>query len=72
MNDPLPMRYCQGVGDLHRDRDRILDGDRTLQQPFGQRRSVDQFKHQGGHAVDAFEAIDGADVRMVARLSRGP
>ena len=36
-----------------------------MQQPLGKRRSVDQFKYQGGHAVDALEAIDGADVRMV-------
>ena len=65
MNDPLPMRHLQGVCDLHRDRDGILDGERTLQQPLGERRSVDQFKYQGGHSVDALEAIDGADVRMV-------
>ena len=65
MNDPLPMRHLQGVCDLDRDRDGILDGERTLQQPLGECRSVDQFKYQGGHSVDALEAIDGADVRMV-------
>jgi hypothetical protein len=65
MNDPLPVRHLQGVCDLYRDRDGIPDGERTFQQPLGERRSLDQLEYQGGHSVDPLEAIDGADVLVV-------
>ena len=35
--------------------------------PFGQRFALDQLQDQAAHAVCFFDAVDGADVRMIER-----
>ncbi len=36
-------------------------------EPLGEGRPLDQFKDKGTHAVEIFDAIDRADMRMVQR-----
>ena len=67
MDDPLLVRRLERLGDLARDRQRLLDRDRSARDPIGERRPFDQLEHQRLDAVGLLEAVDRRDVRMVER-----
>ena len=67
MDDPLLVRRFERLGDLPRDRQRLVERDRPVRDPIGERRAFDQLHHQRAHAVGVFEAVDVRDVRMVQR-----
>jgi hypothetical protein len=65
MDDALLVRRLDRVGDLLRDRQRLVDGNRPLRDPIGERRAFDQLHDQGVEAVGILEAMDLRDVRMI-------
>ncbi len=67
MDDALLVRGLEAFGDLLRDRDRFVDGDRTALQPLGEVFAFDQLQRQRDDAVALFEPVDRGDVRMVER-----
>ena len=44
---------------------RLVDGNRPLRDPIGERRAFDQLHDQGVQAAGILEAIDLRDVRMI-------
>ena len=65
MDDPLLVRRLERLGDLLRDRQRLVDGNRPPRDPIGERRAFDQLHHQRVHAAGILEAVDLRDVRMI-------
>jgi hypothetical protein len=70
MDDALLMRRFERLGNLPRDRQGLVERDRSLGDPIGQRRAFHQFKHQRAYAVGVFQAVDAANVRMTQRGQR--
>ena len=64
---PFSWAASSAVGDLLRDRERLVERDRSAGDAIGERRPFDQLQHQRAHTSGLFEAVDGADVRMVQR-----
>ena len=54
MDDPLFMGGFERLRDLPGDGQRLVERDRSLRNPVGQRRSLDQFQHE--RAVLPFES----------------
>lgn len=67
MDDPLLVRGFEGVRDLRRDSERLVDGNRPADDPIGECRALDQLHHQGVCAVGVFEPVDLRDVLMIER-----
>ena len=67
MNDALLVRALERVGDLPRDGNRVVEGDRALSNAVRQRRTFDEFQHQRVHAGRILQAVDVSDVRVVER-----
>ena len=67
MDDALLMRRLERVGDLARDRERLLNGSGARRQTLGQRRAFHELEHEAAHAVGLFQSVDRADVRMIER-----
>ena len=65
MNDPLLVRGFKSFRDLLRDRQRVIERDRTVRDPVGKRRPLDKFHDQRGDALALLQAVDLRDVRMV-------
>ena len=70
VDDPLLVRRFEGLGDLLRDRPRLVYRDRTLPDSIGQRRPLDQFQDQRGYAAGLFQPVDAADVWVIQRRER--
>ena len=67
MDDALLVRRFERLGNLLRDRERLIERDRTSSDALREIVSLDQFHHEGGHAPALFEAVDGGDVWVVQR-----
>ena len=67
VDDALLVRGFERVGDLARDRERLLNRQRARRQTLGERRALDQLEHEAADAVGLLEAVDRADVRMIQR-----
>ena len=67
MHDPLLVRRLERVGNLVRDRQRLLHRDRSGGDPFGERLSRHQLQDQRQRPVGFLQAVDRRDVRMVQR-----
>ncbi|HZM95205.1 MAG TPA: hypothetical protein VFB92_17375 [Vicinamibacterales bacterium] len=67
MNDALLVRRFERLGNLLRDRERLIERDRTSSHALREIVSLDQFHHEGSHAPALFEAVDGGDVWVVQR-----
>ena len=67
MNDPLLVRGFEGIRNLRRDRERLVDRDRALRDAVGQRRSFDQLHHERRRTLGSFQAVDRRDVEMAQR-----
>ena len=58
MDDALLVRRFERFGDLLRDRQRLIEGYRTLRDALGERRPLDQLHHQRADAVRLLDAVD--------------
>ena len=67
MDDALLVRRFERVGDLLRDRQRLVDRDRSVRDPIRECRTFDQLHHERTNAARLFETVDAADVGMVQR-----
>ena len=65
MNDPLLVRGLQRLGDLFRDRQRLIDRDRPAHDALGEIIALDQFHHERRDAPAFFKTVDVRDVRMI-------
>ena len=65
MDDAALVSRFEGVSDLRRDPQRLVERDRTLGDAVGQRRSLDQLQHECRRAVALLEPVDRRDVGMV-------
>ena len=55
------------VRDLARDRERLLNRQRTRRQTLGKRRAFHELEHETADAVGLLQSIDRTNVRMVQR-----
>ena len=67
MHDALLVRGLERVGDLPGDRQGFVDGQRPAGNAVRERRTLNEFEHERGHAVALFETVDRRDVRVVQR-----
>mgnify|MGYP000293648354 CR=1 FL=1 len=58
------LRDLEGLGDLHRDADRVLDGKRSPGDLLRQRLALGHLHDQEALAFDVLEAVDTGDVRV--------
>ena len=59
------VRGLQGLGDLLRNRQRLIDRDRTLGNPISQGQSLDQLQDERLGVFGLLDAVDGRDARVV-------
>ena len=67
MNDPLLVRRFERLGDLPRDRQRLVERNRAARDPLRQVLALDELHDERGDALGFFESIDRRDVRMIQR-----
>ncbi len=67
MNDALLVCCFERLGNLPRDRDRLIERERTSRNTLGEIISLDEFHHEGGQAPALFESVKGGDVGVVQR-----
>jgi hypothetical protein len=67
VNDALGVGLLEGLGDLLRDLQGLVDGDGAFLQAVLQVRALDQLEDEERCPVRIFEAMDGRDVRVVER-----
>ena len=67
MNDPLLMRGFEGLRDLFRDGQRLVEWQRAALQPTRERFAANEFEDEELFAVGFVLTVDRADVRMVQR-----
>ena len=65
MDDALVVRFLERLGDLNRDVDDLVDGDRPSREAFLQVFALDELEREERRAVGLLEAVNGGDVRMV-------
>ncbi len=67
MDDALLMRGLQAFGNLLRDGNSFVDGDRAARQPLGEVFAFDQLQRQREDTLALLEPVDRGDVGMVQR-----
>ena len=67
MNDALLVRRLQGLCDLLRDLQCLVEWDRSTRGPPGEILAFDELHHEGLDAVSVFQSVDGGDVWVVQR-----
>ena len=70
MDDPLFVRRFECLGDLFRDRQRLVAGDRSTEKPIRKILPLDQFHRERADVPGLFEAVNVRDVRVVQRGQR--
>ena len=65
MNDAFFMRRFEPVGDLDKQRDNLVDGNRALRDNLGERLALDQLHDEELLAVVLFETIERGYVRVI-------
>jgi hypothetical protein len=65
VDQSLPMRAIQGVGDLHGIWQRLIQRKRTLLQPGGQRLAFQKLQHQEVDAILSPDIVKCADMGVV-------
>ena len=65
MDDPLVVRRFERLGDLLRDRQRLVERDRAARDPLRQILAFDQLHDERAHPADFFKTMDVRDVRVV-------
>ena len=61
------MRRFERLGNLLRDRQRLVDRDRALRDPIRQRGPLDQLHDERGECRRFLQAVDRGDVRVIQR-----
>ena len=67
MDDALFVRRFQRLGNLLRDRQRLVEWHRTARDALRQIVALDELHHQRAQAAALFESVDRRDLRMVQR-----
>ncbi len=67
VNDALPMRSVQGVGDLSRDAQCLGEWNAAALEPLGQRWSLDELEDEAAVGVGLDHAVNGGDIGMIER-----
>ena len=67
VDDALPMRLVEGVGDLGRDLQRLVERERPLLEAGGERLPVEMRHDEEVRAVGVADVVDAADMRMIER-----
>ena len=67
VDDPRLVRRFQRLGDLARDRQRLVQRDRAVPKSIGQRRPLDQLQDEPVDSLAPLQSVDCPDVRMVQR-----
>ena len=67
VDDALLVCRLERLGDLSRDRECLLNRQRTQRQTLGERRAFHEFEHEAAHASGLLQPIDRANVWMVQR-----
>ena len=67
MDDALAMRLVERVGDLGGDLQRLVERQRPLLEPRGQRLALEMRHDEVVRAIGAADVVDAADVGMVQR-----
>jgi hypothetical protein len=70
MDDAEFVRGPQRLGDLLRDRQRLVERNRPAGEAFGEICSLHEFHDQRGRGACLFEAVDLRDVRVIQRRQR--
>ena len=70
VDDPLPVRGVEGIGDLDGNPDRLVDGQRALREPLGQRVALQVLHHQVVDPVLGADVEDGADMGVTQGRQR--
>ncbi len=65
VDDALLVGRLERLGDLTRDRQRLLQGNRPLLQALGERRTLDQLQYERRRVRSVLETVDRGDVGMV-------
>ena len=65
MDDALLVRGVERAGNLPRNRQSGSEGNRPLCNPFREGGALDQLQHECTRAIRFFQAVDGADVRVI-------
>ena len=69
MDHPGFVRSLQRLGDLLRDGQRLIHGDRPLGDPVSEGGAFDQLQHERPRPLGFLDAVDGGDIRWL-RLAR--
>ena len=64
------VRGLERIGDLLRDRQRFVEGDRPARDPLRQIVTLDQLHHKGAHTAALLDPVDGGDMRMIEGRQR--
>ena len=67
MNDPFLVRRLERLGDLPRNREGLGHRQTPALQALGEGGPLDQLEHQRRQAIDFFQSVDRANVRMIER-----
>src|SRR4029079_6786486 len=67
MDDPLVVRRLEGVGDLSRDGEGVVQWKRAACSQHRQRITLDQLEDQSLDAIGVLEPMNDGDVRMIQR-----
>ena len=67
MDDAVLVRRFERLGNLPRDRQRFVDGQRAARDPVGERVALDQLQDERVDVAAVLEPVDRRDVRMVER-----
>ena len=70
MDDALLVRRLERLGDLLRDRQRVVERNRAARDPLRQIVTLDEFHDEGAHPAGFFEAVDVRDVRVIQGRER--
>ena len=70
MHDPLVVGGFKGVGDLTRDRERLVERQRAFREEVGKRGPLHELHHERASVARSFEAVDDGDVGMIERRER--
>ncbi|MEO2197919.1 MAG: hypothetical protein ABGY72_17770 [bacterium] len=65
MDDTRLVGRLQGFGDLRRNRQGLINGDRPLGDAVGEGGAFDELEDQRAGVVALLEAIDGGDIGVV-------
>ncbi len=70
MDDALRVRRFERFGNLPRDRQRLVERNRTAVDAIGERWSLDHLEHERRRMIGRLEPVDGRNIGMVERRQK--